>query len=130
MSRDYRIDVSVIRSGHPVFVFGTSRRSDHPKGRAFDTWRINGHPVVDPRTSRTLVVEYMHAAASAGSYNVGGPYALSGPGTSSSPTPPTTTMSTPAPELTGPGQGLDPTPDPEQVRRVGALADDDRRVSG
>ena len=80
LSRDYRIDVSVIRSGHPVFVFGTSRRSDHPKGRAFDTWRINGHPVVDPRTSRALVVEYMHAAASAGSYNVGGPYLLSGPG--------------------------------------------------
>ena len=80
LSRHYRIDVSVIRSGHPLFVFGTSRRSDHPRGRAFDTWRIDGHRVVDPRTSRALVVEYMHAAAAAGSYNVGGPYLLAGPG--------------------------------------------------
>jgi hypothetical protein len=80
LSRDYRIDVSVIRSGHPTFVFGTTRLSDHPRGRAFDTWRINGHPVVDPRTSRTLVVDYMRAAAAAGSYNVGGPYLLPGRG--------------------------------------------------
>ena len=80
LARNYRVDVSVIRSGHPIFVFGTSRRSDHPRGRAFDTWRINGHPVVDPRTPRALVVEYMHAAAAAGSYNVGGPYLLSGRG--------------------------------------------------
>jgi hypothetical protein len=79
LARDYRIDVSVIRSGHPIFVFGTSRHSDHPPGRAFDTWRINGHPVVDPRTPRALVEEYRPDQ-----------------GTSSSPTPPTTTMSTQA----------------------------------
>jgi hypothetical protein len=78
LAHDYRIDVSVIRSGHPRFVFGTTRLSDHPRGRAFDTWRINGHAVVDSRTSRSLVVDYMGAAASAGSYNVGGPYLLSG----------------------------------------------------
>jgi hypothetical protein len=80
LARDYRIEVSVIRSGHPIFVFGTSRRSDHPKGRAFDTWRIDGHPVVDPRTSRAMVVDYMLAAAAAGSYNVGGPYLVGGGG--------------------------------------------------
>jgi hypothetical protein len=80
LAHDYRIGVSVIRSGHPTFVFGTTRLSDHPRGRAFDTWRINGHAVVDPRTPRDLVVNYMMAAASAGSYNVGGPYLLSGRG--------------------------------------------------
>lgn len=80
LSRRYRIDVSVIRSGHPIYVFGTSRRSDHPRGRAFDTWRIDGHPVVDPATPRQLIIDYMHDAAAAGSYNVGGPYLLAGSG--------------------------------------------------
>jgi hypothetical protein len=78
LSRSYTIGVSVIRSGHPTYVFGTSRPSDHPLGRAFDTWRINGLPVVASATPRALVVGYMAAAAAAGSYNVGGPYALSG----------------------------------------------------
>jgi hypothetical protein len=78
LARQYRIGVSVVRSGHPLHVFGTSRISDHPRGRAFDTWQIDGHPIVDARTSRALVTEYMHAAAAAGSYNVGGPY-LVGP---------------------------------------------------
>ncbi|MFI6683918.1 hypothetical protein [Streptomyces sp. NPDC050485] len=74
----YRLSVSVVRSGHPLDVFGTNRPSDHPLGRAFDVWRIDGHPVVDPATSRTLITEFMRAAATAGSYNVGGPVQLAG----------------------------------------------------
>jgi hypothetical protein len=76
MSASYRIHISVVRSGHPIYVFGTDRLSDHPQGRAFDTWAIDGRAVVDPRTPRILVEDYMHAAATAGSYNVGGPYLL------------------------------------------------------
>ena len=76
LSRSYRIGVSVVRSGHPIRVFGTDRLSDHPQGRAFDTWRIDGHPVVDPGTPERLVTGYMRAAAAEGSYNVGGPYLL------------------------------------------------------
>jgi len=76
MSASYRIHVSVVRSGHPILVFGTDRHSDHPQGRAFDTWAIDGRAVVDARTPRSLVEDYMHAAAAAGSYNVGGPYLL------------------------------------------------------
>jgi hypothetical protein len=68
--------VSVVRSGHPVHVFGTDRRSDHPPGRAFDTWRIADHAVVRPSTPRALVTAYMEALAAAGSYNVGGPVLL------------------------------------------------------
>jgi uncharacterized membrane protein YphA (DoxX/SURF4 family) len=74
----YQMSVSVVRSGHPLDVFGTTRPSDHPVGRAFDVWRINGHPVVDPATSRALITRFMRAAAAAGSYNVGGPVQLSG----------------------------------------------------
>jgi hypothetical protein len=76
LSSTYRLGVSVVRSGHPVHVFGTNRLSDHPRGRAFDTWRINDRAVVDPDTPARLVTGYMHAVAGEGSYNVGGPYTL------------------------------------------------------
>ncbi|WP_238343076.1 hypothetical protein [Nocardioides cynanchi] len=76
VARTHRPHVSVVRTGHPLHVFGTTRLSDHPQGRAFDTWAIDGQSVVDPRTPRTPVEDYMHAVAAAGSYNVGGPYLL------------------------------------------------------
>jgi hypothetical protein len=79
LAQTYRIGVSVIRSGHPINVFGTDRPSDHPRGRAFDTWQIDGRAVVDPGTPRSLVTAYMRATEALGSYNVGGPYQLSGP---------------------------------------------------
>ncbi|WP_438489374.1 hypothetical protein [Streptomyces sp. S186] len=78
LARKHRLAVSVVRSGHPLKVFGTDRPSDHPLGRAVDVWRIDGHPVVDPATPRQLVESVMRAAAAAGSYNVGGPFLLSG----------------------------------------------------
>ncbi|MFF1820085.1 hypothetical protein ACFVWG_22470 [Kribbella sp. NPDC058245] len=78
LAKTYRIGVSVIRSGHPINVFGTDRPSDHPRGRAFDTWEIDGHAVVSPTTSRSLISSYMKAAERVGSYNVGGPVVLSG----------------------------------------------------
>jgi len=76
LSERYRIGVSVLRSGHPLHVFGTDRLSDHPRGRAFDTFRIDGHLVVSANTPRRLVTGFMEAAATAGAYNVGGPYLL------------------------------------------------------
>jgi hypothetical protein len=76
LSRRYRIGVSVLRSGHPIRVFGTSRLSDHPRGLAFDTFSIDGHLVVSAGMPRRLVTGFMEAAAAAGAYNVGGPYLL------------------------------------------------------
>jgi hypothetical protein len=76
LAERYHVGVSVVRSGHPAYVFGTDRLSDHPQGRAFDTYRIDGRLVVDRQTPRRLVVGYMEAVARAGSYNVGGPYLL------------------------------------------------------
>ncbi|MER7757634.1 hypothetical protein [Kitasatospora sp. NPDC097643] len=74
----YTLSVSVVRTGHPLNVFGTTRPSDHPPGRAFDVWRIDGRPVVDPGTPRQLVESFMRDAAAAGSYNVGGPVVVAG----------------------------------------------------
>jgi len=79
LARTYRVGVSVVRSGHPIYVFGTNRLSDHPRGRAFDTWRINDRAVADPDTPARLVTGFMRAAAGEGSYNVGGPYRLGAP---------------------------------------------------
>jgi hypothetical protein len=76
LAERYDVGVSVVRSGHPTYVFGTDRLSDHPQGRAFDTYRIDERLVVDRRTPERLVVGYMEAVARAGSYNVGGPYLL------------------------------------------------------
>ncbi|MFF1417768.1 hypothetical protein [Streptomyces sp. NPDC058280] len=78
LAGSYRMYVSVVRSGHPLDVFGTDRPSDHPLGRAFDVWQIDGHAVVDPATPRRLVESFMRDAAAAGSYNVGGPVQLAG----------------------------------------------------
>ena len=72
----FEIDVSVVRTGYPLLVFPTNRPSDLPQGRAFDSYRIDGQLVVDPATPRSLVAGFMRAAASAGSYNVGGRYLL------------------------------------------------------
>jgi hypothetical protein len=78
LANSYRLGVSVVRTGHPLNVFGTTRPSDHPLGRAFDTWRINDQAVVATSTPKALVTAYMRAAATIGSYNVGGPYLLGG----------------------------------------------------
>lgn len=40
------LSVAVLRSGHPVNVFGTDRPSAHTAGRAVDVWAVGGTPVV------------------------------------------------------------------------------------
>jgi hypothetical protein len=78
LARRYDVGVSVVHSGHPYYVFGTDRISDHTRKRAFDVWAINDHPIVAPRTSPALVDGFMRSAVAAGAYNVGGPRLLSG----------------------------------------------------
>lgn len=79
LSRSYLLDVSVVRSGHPTYVFGTSRPSDHPQGRAVDLWALDDKRVVEPR-HRGFVETAMRAASASGAYQVGGPVDLDGGG--------------------------------------------------
>lgn len=72
VSEGHRIGISVLISAHPVQVFGTDRRSNHPDGLAYDIGRIDGRLVVEPRTA-PLVLEVMRTAAATGAYQVGGP---------------------------------------------------------
>ena len=80
LARSHAISVSVISSAHPVFVYGTHRRSDHPPGFAFDIGAIDGKLVIDP-ANRTLVTGVMREAKNTGAYQVGGPVDLDGRGT-------------------------------------------------
>ncbi len=71
------VDVSIVRSGHPIDVFGTDRPSDHPKGRAVDVWALDGAALVEP-DHLALAEQAMRLAVSLGAYNVGGPVLLNG----------------------------------------------------
>ena len=77
LSQIHRLDVSVLRSGHPLRVFGTDRISNHTEGRAVDIWAIDGRPVIESGGSPT-VTDFMRAASGAGAYQVGGPVDLDG----------------------------------------------------
>jgi hypothetical protein len=79
LAHRYVVDVSIVRSGHPIYVFGTSRLSDHPRGRAVDVWALDGRRIVDP-ANRAFVESAMRVAASVGPYQVGGPVDLDGGG--------------------------------------------------
>ncbi len=72
VAEQHRIGISVLISAHPVQVFGTDRRSNHPDGLAYDIGSIDGQLVVDPAAAG-LVSEVMRLAASTGSSQVGGP---------------------------------------------------------
>jgi hypothetical protein len=78
LSGEHVVDVSILRSGHPLLVFGTSRRSDHPRGRAVDIWALDSHPLVVP-ANHPLAIRAMRLAVDHGAYNVGGPVQLDGP---------------------------------------------------
>jgi len=78
LAEDFRYEVSVIQSGHPVRVFGTDRRSNHTDGNAVDVWAIDGRAVIK---GGPTVVQFMEAAADFGPYQIGGPSNLDGSGT-------------------------------------------------
>ncbi|KAA1425642.1 hypothetical protein [Nocardioides antri] len=79
VAEQHRIGVSVLISAHPVQVFGTDRRSNHPDGLAYDIGSIDGRLVVDPEAAG-LVRRVMRIAAGTGAHQVGGPDDLDGGG--------------------------------------------------
>lgn len=79
LAKEHTIDVSVMKSGHPIYVFGTSRPSDHPRGRAVDIHSVDGKTVLDP-ANRALVERTMREARALGPWQIGGPVDLDGSG--------------------------------------------------
>lgn len=80
LSSLHRVDVSILRSGHPLRVFGADRTSNHTDGLAVDIWALDGRPIIDTGDSPE-VAEFMTAASEVGAYQVGGPVNLDGAGT-------------------------------------------------
>lgn len=79
LAKNHRLEVSILRSGHPLRVFGTDRISNHTEGRAVDIWAIDGRPIIELGAS-SVVTDLMRAASNAGAYQVGGPADLDGSG--------------------------------------------------
>ncbi|MGF1662686.1 MAG: hypothetical protein ACFCVG_09500 [Kineosporiaceae bacterium] len=65
------VDVSVLRSGHSVTVFGTDRTSNHAVGRGVDVWALDGIPIIERERSPWRPA--MELAAGSGASEVGGP---------------------------------------------------------
>lgn len=76
LSHAHIVDVSILQSGHPRLVFGTTRPSDHPLGRAVDIWALDGSRLI---TDHGLAERAMRFAVRNGAYNVGGPVLPAGP---------------------------------------------------
>lgn len=72
----WRLDVQVLRTGHPDNVFGSDRLSNHTRGRAVDIWAIDDVPVIDQ--SRAEWEAVMRAAAELGADEIGGPRDVDG----------------------------------------------------
>ena len=77
---DRRIDVSILRSGHPIRVFGTDRIAITPRGWPSISWALDGRPIIDSRRT-AAVADFMMAATEVGAYQVGGPIDPDGGGT-------------------------------------------------
>ena len=71
LSQKWRIHVQVLKSGHPKNVYGTTRVSNHTRGRAVDVWAIDDVPVIEQRESVWSAV--MREAARVGADEIGGP---------------------------------------------------------
>lgn len=71
LSGRWRLHVQVLRSGHPVRVFGTDRPSNHTRGRAVDIWAIDDVPLIS--SSRSLWEPVITQAARLGATEIGAP---------------------------------------------------------
>jgi hypothetical protein len=71
LAQRWVVDVSVLRSGHSVTVFGTDRTSNHAVGRGVDIWALDGIPVIERERSPWRPA--MELAAGSGASEVGGP---------------------------------------------------------
>lgn len=80
LSTDFRMRVSVLRTGHPHNVYGTSGLSNHTRGRAVDIWAIDGIPVVSMPPDDPRLLRFISAARDLGSDEIGAPADPDGPG--------------------------------------------------
>lgn len=73
LADDHEIKVSVLSAGHPLTVFGTSRRSNHIAGRAVDLWWVDG-PIYDQRDPGSPLAAVLIRLMEAGVDELGAPF--------------------------------------------------------
>jgi hypothetical protein len=71
LSSRWKLHVQVLRTGHPVNVFGTGRMSNHTRGRAVDIWAIDDTPLIG--SPRSLWEPVVIEAARLGATEIGSP---------------------------------------------------------
>lgn len=80
LSADFRVSVSVLRSGHPWFVYGTRTTSNHSRGRAVDVWAIDRTPIVSMAPDDRRLHRFITSARSLGATEIGAPVDPDGSG--------------------------------------------------
>ena len=79
LADEHDLRVTVLSSGHPNEVFGTSHTSNHTRGRAVDIWSIDGM-VVERRAADGPLRPVVQQLLSSGVTELGAPFDVDGPG--------------------------------------------------
>jgi len=81
LAEEHTLGVTVLATGHPEHVFGTSSISNHTVGRGVDVWSVDGQPVIAQRAVgsplRALVQQLVDSRATT---ELGSPWDLDGVG--------------------------------------------------
>ena len=73
------VGVTVLSTGHPIEVFGSTHISNHIPGRAVDLWKI-GSPVIDQRAASGPLRPLVERLLSERVTELGAPFDVDGPG--------------------------------------------------
>ena len=80
LGMEHTLDVTVLATGHPHEVFGSSHVSNHTQGRAVDIWALDGRPVLEQRDPAGPLATLARSLLAEGVTELGGPWDLDGPG--------------------------------------------------
>ncbi|NEK93366.1 hypothetical protein GCU67_04120 [Modestobacter muralis] len=78
LAENWVLTVQVMHTGHIQTVYPTERVSNHAVGRAVDIRAVDRQPVIDPATSREMLIELAARAGELGATEVGAPFDLNG----------------------------------------------------
>ena len=75
---DAPVGVTVLSTGHPIEVFGSTHTSNHIPGRGVDLWRV-GKPIIDQRNADGPLRPLVDRLLSEGVTELGAPFDVDGP---------------------------------------------------
>lgn len=72
------VAVTVLSTGHPIEVFGSTHTSNHIPGRGVDLWRV-GAPIIDQRAADGPLRSHVDRLLAQGVTELGAPFDVDGP---------------------------------------------------